>query len=89
MDGRMDGMASSHLCTRRATISRNRRWLFNFPRMGPGGFEPPTSRLSGVRSNQAELRARASESRLPAAHQAVPPKKNASRGGATRSGVQK
>ena len=25
--------------------------------MGPGGFEPPTSRLSGVRSNQAELRA--------------------------------
>ena len=25
--------------------------------MGPGGVEPPTSRLSGVRSNQAELRA--------------------------------
>ena len=25
--------------------------------MGSGGFEPPTSRLSGVRSNQAELRA--------------------------------
>ncbi len=25
--------------------------------VGPGGLEPPTSRLSGVRSNQAELRA--------------------------------
>ena len=30
--------------------------IFNDPLVGPGGLEPPTSRLSGVRSNRLSYR---------------------------------
>ena len=42
--------------------------------VGPGGLEPPTSSLSGMRSNQAELRApKGSSGRIPPAARRPPP----------------